>query len=218
MSDFYFESEPYSAAELLPWDVEVDRKTDHLAFVNQQADLKILVLSPDEARRLVGSNDGCWVAQLSDLRHGSSREPSIIAVEESEVDMIASLEDLLQRGAHEDDDFLRALNQLEAAGLVVESVSDVAAEYAMSGMDTADRVRAYLRFGAGRHGKPRLSDGASPSDQLLDALVRQGLRESEAVAELSLLQVSSRSPGTVQTGCQQKSDQKALALRHQGTG
>lgn len=187
MIKFGLETDADVAERLLPWDVDSERRTDELSFVNPAAGLKILMVRPGPGRKLHGVNDDQWVGKLVDVRPHSTMEPSIVAVEQTEIDLVEKLEEIIQANYALDGAFLVALDKLQQAGLVIESPRDVAAEYVLSGLDTVDRLRGYFRLGAGPCGKPEADVACFDEARLRAELVSQGFSEGESWLELALL-------------------------------
>jgi len=180
------------AEDLLPWDVDTDRDTGLLAFVNERADLKILIMSP-EIPPMPGKKtetEGRWAAKLVDNSPFSTLRPYVIASGETEIDLLEALEDLLCVSVEQDNAFLAALAKLQGAGLEIESMAGVASEYVLSGMDTKDRVRGYLRVGVGRYGKPKANPNNLDAARLQSDLVSLGLSESESQTETAFLKMA----------------------------
>ena len=190
MSDLSCETPPFVAEYLLPWEVDTDRETGVLAFVNERANLKILVLCPATALMLDQKTEGQWAAKLIDGSPFSTLRPYFIASGETQIDLLDALEDLLCVSVEQDNAFLAALAKLQSAGLEIESVAGVASEYVLSGMDTKDRVRGYLRVGAGRYGKPKANPNNLDADRLQSVLISLGLSESETRTETALLKIA----------------------------
>lgn len=191
MSSFANDEQAPSVEELMPWDVQTDRETGVFAFVNAKARLKILVLPPEITQAIDASAGDKWAARLIHECPYSTLQPYFLAIADSEIEVIDRVEDHLLGMTGKDQALLDALNKLQAAGLVIESPVNVAAHFVMSEAGTPDRVRAYLRFGAGEAGKPSVdSDGYDPT-KLAAALESIGLGEAESWIEATFYDIPS---------------------------
>lgn len=189
MSHFANDEQTTSVEEMMPWDVQTDRETGAFAFVNAKARLSILVLPPDITGMVDRTVGAKWGARVVHRCPYSTLKPYFLALEDTEIELIEKVEDHLIEVTRKDQAMFDAVIKLQRSGLVIESPVDVVAQFAMSEANTADRVRYYLRVGAGEAGKPSADPGRFAPAELAATLQAIGLGEAESWDDASFYDI-----------------------------
>jgi|AntRauTorcE11898_2_1112593.scaffolds.fasta_scaffold03667_5 histidinol-phosphate/aromatic aminotransferase/cobyric acid decarboxylase-like protein len=166
----------------LDWDVSIDRRTGSPAFINQQASLTILVLSPGTHGGREAHKDNGWIAHLINENPLSTLEPTIIASANNELELIIKIEAVLEQYAQENQHFLEALALLQKTGLIIETPIEVVAGFVGSSMSLAQRIQTYLNLGS-----PLVNPCVFNTAIFQAALEEIGLNVSEANVEAARL-------------------------------